>query len=349
MRTLYNIIVSGSLLLSVVSCGNIQKKEAKKPRETAPVPVVVQKIAFASADKEYSYSGILEESSSISLSFAAAGTLERVYVTEGAKVSKGQVLATLDKTTAKASLESAKAVLDQAEDGYRRMEQVYKEGAVSEVKWVEMQTNLTKARSMYTLAKKNLENCTLKAPVSGWVGSVNVKTGANTAPGVSAIVIIQTDELNAKVSLPEKEVILLSQGQTVDVNIPSMDIKTKGKVSEVALKANLLNHTYGVNVLIPNKGGNLRPGMLCNVSFRIEQEEMMAILPAHTVILDIDNSKFVWIVGEDNLATRRKVTVGEYQKGGVSITSGLEEGDNVIIEGYQKVSEGMKVKISDVK
>ena len=72
------------------------------------------------------------------------------------------------------------------------------------------------------------------------------------------------------------------------------------------------------------------------------------VLPSNAVILDMDSSKFVWI-NEDGKAVRRKITVGDFTKGGIVVLSGLNEGDEVIIEGYQKVSDGMNIEVRNVK
>lgn len=345
MKHISSLIAATFALAALTGCGSRGQKASSSASE---VSVKVQEVAFSSPSRELSYSGTLEEGSAISLSFPAGGTVEKVFVKEGDKVRKGDTLALTDRSSALAAYESASAVLSQAKDGYSRMEKLYREGAVAEVKWVEMQTELSKAESMYKIARKSLDNCSLVAPESGWVGTVSAKAGSNMAPGLSAVVLLKTDNLIARISVPEREISRYSVGQKAVVSVPAVGKSIEGKISEVALRANPLNHTYPVLVKIANSASDLRPGMLCNVvpdALSEGEKALVAVIPSGCVLLETDNSRFVWVVSDEHKAQRRKVVTGDYVKGGVAILGGLEEGDKVIVEGYQKVSEGMKVSV----
>lgn len=110
------------------------------------------------------YSGTVEEENGTILSFAAAGTVEGVFFKEGQRVSKGQLLATLNSTQARNLYDAAKASLAQATDACRRMKELHDKGSLPDIKWVDAQTALDQARSAERVAAKSLADCRLYAP-----------------------------------------------------------------------------------------------------------------------------------------------------------------------------------------
>ena len=118
------------------------------------------------------------------------------------------------------------------------------------------------------------------------------------------------------------------------------DKHLKGKVIEKSMTASLLTHSYPVKVLIEQPDNELTPGMIGKVVLKADVSKGI-IIPANAVLIN-QEGKFVW-VAEDGRATRRKITLAVYSGNGVIVSEGLKTGDIVIVEGYQKVSEGMKV------
>ena len=123
-------------------------------------------VGEASTSGAYHYVGVVEENKSAALSFATAGTIRQIMVDEGQRVAQGQLLATLDRSSAQSTFDASAASLHQAEDAYTRMKQLYDKKSLPEMQMVEVETRLQQARSMYELSKKNLGDCALHAPYS---------------------------------------------------------------------------------------------------------------------------------------------------------------------------------------
>ena len=315
-----------------------------RQQEPAAIAVGVQIIGEEVVHVPNSYVGMVEENSSVSLSFSAGGTVEQVLVKEGDFVRKGQKLMVVNREHAQSAYNTAKATYEQARDAYHRLKQVYEQGSVAEVKWVEMQTDLAKAQSVFEMAKKNLQDCDLYAPQNGYVGTINASVGANIAPLQPAIVILDISKVNVKFTVPEKEISSVKIGQTAAVSITALDGKTfTGKVFDKGISANIISHSYDVKIAIDNADKALLPGMIGKVNLSDSTVVSECVVPASAVLLNNDNSKFVWIdsLGE---ARKRNISVAGYSGSGVLVSEGLAAGDKVIVKGYQKISTGMKIK-----
>ena len=311
------------------------------PAEERVIPVGVLQIDTISGLVRNTYPGYLEEGQSVEMAFKYGGTLQKLNVRQGSHVRKGQTLASLSSPQLESTQRSAQATLEQAQDAYDRLKKVHDNGSLPEIKWREMVANLEKAQSAFDLAEATLADNTIKAPFDGTVASVNATVGENVVPLKPVIRLISTKGLAVKISVPENEIAKVQVGDSAEIIIPALDDKRlNGKVIEKSMTASLLTHSYPVKVLIEQPDDELTPGMIGKVVLQADVSKGI-IIPANAVLINREG-KFVW-VAEDGRATRRKITLSGYSGSGVVVSEGLNTGDIVIVEGYQKVSEGMKV------
>ncbi|MBR4392040.1 MAG: efflux RND transporter periplasmic adaptor subunit [Bacteroidales bacterium] len=311
-------------------------------KEERVIPVGIQRIDSVSDVVRNTYPGNLEEGQSLDMAFKYGGVLESLNVKEGSKVQKGQVLARVSSPSMESTLRASEATLQQAQDAYDRLKKVHDNGSLPEIKWQEMVANLEKAHAGVDLANAMLMENVLTAPFSGIVTSVNAELGENITPLKPVIRLISTQGLTVKISVPEDEIHRMSIGETADIVIPALgDRHYRGKIIEKSMTASLVTHSYPVKVLIEHPDKELFPGMIGKVVLEGDVDNSI-IVPANAVLLNQEGC-FVW-VEEDGRATRRKVTVTGYSGKGVVIGEGLRQGDRVIVEGYQKISEGMRVR-----
>ena len=182
------------IILSVLLLSSSCKRKVELC-EIQPVEVKVQVIDTLEQGYVTTYVGEVEENLSVALNFPTGGTVQKLTVREGDRVREGQLLATVDNSTAQNAYNAAKASLQQAEDAYKRLKKVYEQGSVAEVKWVEMETNLEKARSMEQIARKQLDDCTLYAPFSGVVGRCNAEAGSNVLPHETVLTLLDIKQV----------------------------------------------------------------------------------------------------------------------------------------------------------
>lgn len=332
--------LSLAFLLLCTSC--------KKKNNITPLPsgttVRVMTVSDVRAHYEQNYSGTVEEESSASLSFQTAGTVQQIFVSNGMQVKKGQKLAELDPVSLKNAHDATLSTLKQARDAYKRYEQLHKKGSLTEIQWTEVQTKLQQAVSMEGIARKNLENAVLKAPFDGIVADKSIATGVTVLPGVPVMKVVTIDQVNVKIPVPENEIADTRIGQEASIIVPALKNKQfSGRISEKSVTANPISRTYNVKISIENAEHQLMPGMVCKVDIRQEDGHSAGIvIPNSCVQIDYAGQAFVWLV-RNGMATKRIITLGGLTENGTIVTNGLDGGEQLIVEGAQKVSEGSNV------
>ena len=325
------------------ACSNENRKE----KQEKIIPVKVMKIAATNMSSSQNYIGTVEESVTVSLAFSSIGTVEQVYVSEGQRVKKGQLLAVLNTATAENSYQMMLSKLEQAQDAYDRLVKVHDNGSLPDIKFVEVETGLQQAQSMTAVAKKNLDDCRLYASRDGVIASRNIEAGSSAMPGMAAFKLVAIEKVNIKISIPENEIGKISEGQQAKVEVPALDNAVfAGKIEMKGVSANVISHTYEAKIGINNSQAQLMPGMVCKVFLADETETAEIVVPNRTIQIAADGKRYVWIA-DGNIAKRRLVKTGGLNDNGIIIVEGVSTGDNLIIEGFQKISEGTKIAISD--
>lgn len=322
------------------------QKEANQTESPKPVKVKTITAATGTNAGTEHYSGTVEEENGTSLSFAVAGTVKTVHIHLGQHVRAGQLIATLDPEDKQNTYNAARAAKEQAEDAYRRMKELHDKGSLPEIKWVEAQNKVEQARSMEQIAAKSLRDCNLYAPFGGVIAKKEVEAGQNVAPGVSVARIVTTSSLKVKISVPETEIAAISTGMEARISTPAAYGKQlTGTVVEKGITANPLSRSYDVKIRIDGDCGNLMPGMVADVALQSRQAgEADIVIPAGIVQIDEHNRTFVWTVAQGK-AHKSIIATGGYSADGVTVISGLEKDDRIIVEGQQKVCEGTEVEL----
>jgi RND family efflux transporter MFP subunit len=342
MNKLYSILCfTASAAVYLTGCSS--KTETAKTDKIIPVKTLT--VSASASTDEHNYVGVAEESSALSLSFSLAGTVERIMVTEGQRVSKGQLLAALNSGTAQNAYDISQSTLKQAQDAYNRLSELHKKGSITDIQFVEVETGLEKAVAMEAISRKSLEDTKLYTPIAGIVATRSIEKGANVAPGISAFKVVSIDEIDIKVSIPENEISRRNLGQSATITVPAInDMEYTGRVDKKGVEANALSHTYDIKIRVKNQQAKLMPGMVCKVSLSEGGLQPQFVIPNKSVQIAPDDKHFVWLA-DGTTAKRCFITIGKLTDYGITVKDGLSEGDQVIIDGFNKVSEGMQISV----
>ncbi len=351
MERIGTYLVLIALSAAACSCDRVQghvedvkgKVEARMHLNAKSDTVLVRVMDVCAQDHRAmtAYVGTVESGRSGNVSAPFPGTLSRLCVREGQKVAAGQTIAVVESQAVRSAYDAAKATLAQAEDGMERLNRLYESGSISDVKMVEMRTNLEKARSSEAAAAKSLSDGTVKAPFSGTVASVPVVQGQEMLISQVIASIVDPNTIEIHFPLPENEFATVGPGDRAEVYIPALDKTVEAKVTVKGVVASRLSHSYDCTLsgIAPRSG--IMPGMACKVYVQGGSSDGI-VIPASAVMTG-NAGRYVWVVRDGRVA-KVFVEVGGYSGSGVKVTSGLEEGDQVIIEGARKVSTGMIVR-----
>lgn len=330
------VFITAMLLLS--SCS--EKKEEVKEKKAHQVEVT--KIASDLENETLHYSGTIEADNTVSLGFSVAGRVAEIYVQEGQKVKKGQLLAAIDATSYKNAFDIANAGLELANDNYKRLDELYTKGSLPERDYIAVKVAVAQANANKNMAAKNLSDTKLYAPFSGMITAKLTEMGATAAPGVPAFTVMKTDKVYAKASISESEISKLKVGSEAQVEIPSMGRTFQGKVAIVNHSADALTRTFNVKVRLNNTENQLLPGMISTIKINTDNPQEVISIPVQSIVRDVNDITYAFIV-ENNKAIKKRVDTGDFKGNQVIITKGLSTGDLLISKGYTTVKDGQEV------
>lgn len=332
------VVLCASIALLYGCSGKSRALETDKA-----IVVKIETVHESEVINNLEYVGIIEEKTSVALGFPVMGTIERINVSEGEFIRRGQLLAELNQNSARSMTEAAKATLKQAQDAYDRLKPLFDKGSLPEIQMVDIETKLHQAQSSYDLAEQNLLNCMLYAPADGIVGKKMAEAGEYTIPGTAVLTILDISSVKAGFSVPENEISEISYACESEISVSALgNKKFKGKRIEKSVMANPISHTYPVHINLNNPERELLPGMVCSVKLTPVNRSKGIVVPAGIIQTTADNQKFVWC-DRDGVAKRTFVTTGAARGNGVEIVTGLREGDKIVTGGYQKISEDDKI------
>lgn len=339
-------LLVGSILGCTAKKQPINQSQAQTKSINQPLKVTIAKAELSPVEGNLSYSGTIEPAHSTPLSFLMPGLVKEVYVKEGHSVVKGQLLARLSQETQQSGYELALAKQKQAEDAYKRLQPVYKNGSLPEIKWVEIKTGMAQAKAATQMAKTNLNNGNLYAPTNGVIGRKMLETGMTVLPGSPVMQLVKLNKLLVKIPVPENEIGQIKKGQSAVIKIPALQNQQfTGMVTEIGVMANTISRTYDVKIAINNSQNKIKPGMMCNASL-LQQRGARLLVPYQAVSNDMEGRTYVYIVNREKMeAQKQAIKTGLFRQNKIEVLSGLQTGQQIIVKGKHKLSNHSKISI----
>ena len=334
------IIFFVGIALSVWGCSS------NSDNQNNDTKVQIEKVKPTDVSQELAYSGTIEESETIPLSFSSLGTVSKVFVSEGAFVKKGQLLATLDNTTYQNTYAMTHAAEQQAEDAYNRLTPMHKNGNLPDVKYVEVETGLQQAKAAAAISKKSLDDCNLYATTDGFVGKCSINPGMAALPNFTSITIVKINKVFARVAIAENEIALIQKGQKANITIGALgSTNYNGVVEEIGVVADPIAHSYKIKIGIKNKDLRMKPGMICSATIESPGAVHGMAVPSSSVMVDELGKNFVYVVSSQNKAIRKYIVTGQLLNSGIEVLEGLQINDAVVVAGQHKLIDNALVQI----
>lgn len=351
MKIIQSIVFAG--MLSGVLLVGCKGKDKPVAQTIGPVGVSVQPISGSNNPQgDVQYSSTIEASKSVNLSFQVAGTVLQIPVEVGQYVKKGQLIAEIDQTVYNSQYQAQMAQVRLAKENYDRVQTVYNKGSIAEIKMLDAKANYEQALAASKGVYQNIAHTKLYAPQSGYVGSKQMEVGTTAAPGMPVVTLFNLSSISVHVPIPEGEINKYKTGSKAKVIVPALENQVfEGAVSKIAVLAAQGSPIYTVEVAIANGQNTLRPGMSCNVVFDQVQSKISTaeslLVPEQSVQIDDAGTNFVYVLSPDGKkAVRKNVTIGSLYSNGISVTSGLQQSDQLIVSGFHKITDGSAVTIN---
>ncbi len=334
-----------------------------KPSAPQPTPVPVATVVQSDVAMWDEFSGRLEAVERVDLRSRVAGAVQSVHFVEGALVKRDDLLVTIDPAPYAAEVERAQAqvVAAQARVTYtksehERAQRLWNESAIARRELdervnaqQEADANLRAAEAALLSARLNLGYTQVRAPVSGRVGRLEITVGNLVAAGPGAPVLttlVSVNPIYASFDADERVVLRalkdLTQGIPVEMETAG-GTTHRGRLQLIDNQVNARSGTVRVRAVFDNKDGSLIPGQFAKLRMGQAKTEPALLISERAVGTD-QSKKFVMVVGEDNKAAYREVTLGGTVEGQRIVTAGLSAGERIVVNGLQRIRPGSLVE-----
>ena len=356
-KNIYTILAfSIALLLS--SCGSEDKKLVT---DNAPIiAVTVTQVEANSNSPFLSVSGKIQATNSADLSTRMMGYINKVHVNVGDKVSKGQLLVSINnadlqakKAQVNAGITEAKAAFNNAQKDYNRFLNLFADNSASqkELDDITARFEMAKARLEAANQMKNEVNAqfaysNITAPFNGTITGKIAEEGNMANPGKPLIRMETPGDFEVMAMVPETEISEIKTGTTVDVLVKSINETIKGKVKEVSASAKDTGGQYLVKIALDKTDANILTGMFTTVQFPIEKKttSTQVLIPSEAIVTNGQLSG-VYTVSQSNTALLRWLRLGRTFGNQVEVLSGLTADETYIVSAEGKLFNGAKISI----
>jgi RND family efflux transporter MFP subunit len=337
------------LWLLLLFSGNYScRDKPQMPRSSEALPVRVMKVVKVKTPREISVSGNVEGNRTVKLGFLVGGRISFILPAEGQKVTKNQLVASLDPENYAIAKELADIQVAQADDEYNRLKGMHDTRSISDGDFAKIGFARQLALTQQKLHAKNLTETKIFSPISGMLLKKLAEAGEITGTGIPVAVISDIDPVKVTAFIPENELHLVKMGQTATVRISSLDSVFSGKVTEIGALADPGARSFPVRIEVKNPEMLIRPGMIAEITLPTDESEDIISLPPELIISDLNNLTSVFVVDEaSGKAFRREISLGKLSGNRIEIISGLGENEMIVTDGRHKLSDGMPVKIQN--
>ncbi len=279
-----------------------------------------------------------------------SGILTSVKVNEGERVSKGQVLATIDDGGLRNQLAQLEAQARLAKTTYERQQRLWEQNIGSEIQYLESKTNYEALESSVNQLKSQLAKTVVRAPFSGVIDDVISEQGEVVNPGQNQLFrLISLDKMYVEADVPENYLSKIRKGTDVKVQISSVGKEFEGKVSQVGNNINPNNRTFRIEVAVPNEEGMIKPNQIATIKLNDYTSETAMVVPESSIQKNAMGESLVYLYepnSNSSTGTAKKavVEVGYTYNDSIEVVNGLNGGDILITEGSKNLREGQEVR-----
>lgn len=279
-----------------------------------------------------------------------SGILTSVYVKEGDKVRKGQLLALVDDGGLAQQKAQLQIQADLAKTTYERQKRLWDQKIGSEIQFLQAKSTYDGQMAALNQINQQLAKTRITAPFSGEIDDVITEQGSVVGAGQTPIMrIVNLNDMYIETEVPERYLANISNDSKVEVNFPVLNETVKAKVRQTGNYINPSNRTFKIEIEVPKTEKQIKPNLTARLKINDYTNKEAILIPQNIISENADGEQYIYILEdkENNKAIAKQVIIetGETQGDVIEILSGLKNNDEIIQEGARSVKEGQTVKI----
>ena len=279
------------------------------------------------------------------------GILTNVYVKEGQKVTKGQVLARIDDGGLGQQLAQLQIQADLAKTTFERQKRLWDQKIGSEIQYLQTKSSYESQQQAVNQLKQQLAKTTVRAPFSGTIDDIITEQGSVVGAGQTQLIrIVNLDNMYIETEVPERYISNVVAGKNVQVEFAVLGKTIDTKVRQASDFINPANRTFKVEIAIPNKEKTIKPNLTAKLKINDYTSENALLIPQSIISENAEGEQYVYVVKNKNangegVANRVIIKTGKTQGDVIEVLEGIENGVEIIKEGARSVKDGQTVKV----
>ena len=296
------------------------------------------------------FQGSLDTDQNVVIYPELPGLLKNIYVNQGDKVNKGQLIAKISDNGLTDQLEQLELQRDLAKTTFERLQILWNQKIGSEIQYLQAETNFKSLEKKISQMKDQEDKTRILAPFDGIIDDVIADVGSNLAPGLTPILrIINIEKMKVSAEIPEIHIPYIKKNKNVKIYVPILDKQILGNISSVGNFINPNNRSFSIEIELLNKSNELKPNMTVSLEINDYQNESAILIPSKDILEDEEGSFYVYKLvsdGNDNYKSNKvMIEKGKSYNNMTEIKTGLNEDDLIINDGLRQVEDGQIVKV----
>lgn len=332
-----------------------QHSSSQKGKTAFAILVTTETVTPVEIRNQVTALGTTTANEAVQISATVTAKVQSVHFNDGETIKKGDILVELDAAQQKADVEEQRVNLAEEQRQYDHLKKLIERKAISQTDVDKQKSVVQAARAKLEASQARLRDYSIRAPFTGVLGVRKVSVGTLVSPGSIITTLDDLSHVKVDFTLPETYLPFLHEGLEIEATSQTYPGKIfKGSIHFIDSRVDPVTRSVSIRADLPNVVSAtkqaeplLRPGMLVNVV--IEQQPHNGIMVPERSIAPLRDDQFVFVVETDaegnTLARKRKVQLGQRQDGFVEIVTGLNAGEQVVIDGSMSLQEGMKVTV----
>jgi RND family efflux transporter MFP subunit len=354
MKKINWIVLVLMLIFLVSGCGS--EPEVEEEFRVAVTTQVVDQGTLTVSDR---LNGTVKATEEVAIVAGVPAEVNQVLVSAGSRVTKGELLVTLDAESVEQQIKQANAnynmvrlQLTNAKDNYEKTSRLFQEGAVSKQQYDASKSqyelirdgSYEQARVALDMAKDALEQVNITAPMDGVIGYVNAQVGQTASPAMPIVSVIDLSSMEASFGLSEKQINQVEVGKSLDIWFESISVDPfSGTIIEASPQADSITKSFLIKVQIDNPDETIKSGMSCVINLVQEKIDDGLIVSEDAIRHTADSSVIFVLVDETVREVSVEVLLADGDK---AIVSGeLNQGDEIVVLGKERLSDGVAVHV----
>lgn len=307
------------------------------------VPVSILTLELSSFSHFVEQPGIVSSKENVLVSAEMPGVVKQILVKEGSWVTKGQAILQLDASVLSSQVEDLKATVELSKTTFDRQTNLWNQGIGSEIQFLQSKNQYASMRNKLDAAEAQLDKLEISAPINGRLDEIYINAGEYANPGMPILRLVNSKKLQIEADVAERYANKINSKDIVSIKFNSLDIEQEAPVTFIGQVINPENRTFKLKIDLQNESGFIKPNAVASLKIKDFYSDNAITLPSKVIKKDM-RGNFVFVVSGIN-AQKKYIETGLSYNKLTHVLSGLEVGDQIIINGFNEVSNGSTIDI----